>query len=85
MGKGYIVEHCISLFNKRAEERLYRIYMTDMTRLIFNFIAGKGNAISERYADWIDNKPKKPEKTGDEIAAEIIAKFNLKQKDKDDE
>lgn len=81
LGKGYIVDHCIALYNSRMEERTYRIYVTDLLMGIFNRLTPSGaEPLTTRYADCLEYaKPKKKEKTGDEIAAEIIAKFNLKQ------
>lgn len=82
IGKGYIVDHCIALYNRKMEERAYRVYVTDLLRGIFNRFTPSGvEPLTERYADCLDyEKPKKKEKTGDEIAAEIIEKFSLKQK-----
>jgi hypothetical protein len=83
LGRGYIVEHCIASYNRRTEERMYRIYMTDiLNALNTNFAKYFGGSMyKERYADWIDTAPKEKEKSGDEIAAEIIVKWNLKQKE----
>ena len=82
LGKGYIVEHCIALYNSREEERLYRVYVTDLLTGIFNRLTPSGaEPLTARYADCLQYaRPKKVEKTGDEIAAEIIKKWNLKQK-----
>ena len=57
--------------------------MTDVMRAIYNRIVPAENAIQQRWIDLIDNKPKEKEKTGDEIAAEIIEKFKLKQKEQE--
>ena len=83
IGKGYIVDHCIALYNRRMEERSYRVYVTDLLMGIYNRFTPSGTEpLTIRYADCLEYvKPKKKEKTGDEIAAEIIAKFNLKQKE----
>lgn len=87
IGKGYIVDHCIALYNRRMEEQAFRIYVTDLLRGLYNcFTPADAEPLTARYADCLDYaKPKKKEKTGDEIAAEIIAKFNLKQKGKENE
>ena len=54
---------------------------------IFNRLIPSGaEPLTARYADYLEySKPKKKEKTGDEIAAEIIAKFGLKQKENGNE
>lgn len=57
--------------------------MTDVMSAIYNRIVPAENAIQQRWIDLIDNKPKEKEKTGDEIAAEIIEKFKLKQKEQE--
>lgn len=57
--------------------------MTDVMSAIYNRIVPAENAIQQRWIDLIDNKPKGKEKTGDEIAAEIIEKFKLKQKEQE--
>jgi hypothetical protein len=33
-GKGYVIEHCISLFSERQKEKTYRIYVTDCLKVI---------------------------------------------------
>lgn len=84
IGKGYIVDHCIALYNRRMEEQSYRVYVTDLLMGLYNrFTPAESEPLTVRYADCLEYaKPKKKEKTGDEIAAEIIAKFNLKQEGK---
>ena len=87
IGKGYIVDHCIALYNRRMEERAFMVYMSDVIMGLYNrFLPSGAEPLTARYADCLDYaKPKKKEKTGDEIAAEIIAKFNLKQEGKENE
>jgi len=80
LGKGYIVESCISLFQKRMEEKLYRVYTTDVLLGIFNRLLPQGNVIKERYYDMI-TPAKTSEKSGDEIALEVIRKAGLKVKE----
>ena len=33
-GKGYVIDHCASVYLERREERLYRIYVTDALKAI---------------------------------------------------
>jgi len=41
-GSGYVIDHCISAYNLYTEEKIYRMYVTDVLR------AGKD------YPRWID-------------------------------
>lgn len=61
--------------------------MSDLVLGIYNRLIPSGaEPLTARYEDYLEySKPKKKEKTGDEIAAEIIAKFGLKQKENGNE
>lgn len=87
LGRGYIVDNCIAFYNRRMEEQAFRIYVSDLVLGIYNRLIPSGaEPLTARYADYLEySKPKKKEKTGDEIAAEIIAKFGLKQKENENE
>lgn len=88
IGKGYIVDHCVSLFNDRMKERLYRVYITDTLKCLNDNVAKVvgGSALKARYYDLLEEGNKKEiEKTGDEIALEIIRKAGLKVKGKENE
>lgn len=79
LGKGYAVEYCVSLYNKRMEEKAYRIYVTDTLKNINACLAHtfSGTVMSQRFAELLDIR-REPEKTGDEIAMEIIKNAGLK-------
>ena len=81
IGRGYVVEHCVSSFNKRQKELAFQIYVTDTLKSIdeklFNTFGG--TAYKDRFIDRITSE-KKPVKSGDEIAAEVIKKAGLKLK-----
>ena len=88
IGKGYIVDHCVSLFNNRAKERLFRTYITDTLKCLNDNLAKVigGSSIKARYYDLLEaGSQKESEKTGDEIALEIIKKAGLKVKGKENE
>ncbi len=88
IGKGYIVDHCVSLFNNKAKERLYQTYITDTLKCLNDNLAKVigGSSIKARYYDLLEAGSKKEsEKTGDEIAIEIIKKAGLKVKGKENE
>lgn len=78
IGKGYVIEHCVSLFNKRQKERLFREYVTDTLKLINDNLANKlgGSIIETKYSELI--KPnKKPEKTAEEIVLDVMKRAGL--------
>lgn len=88
IGRGYIVDHCVSLFNSKAKERLYQIYITDTLKCLNDNLAKLigGTVLKARYHDLLESGTKKEsEKTGDEIALEIIKKAGLKVKGKENE
>ena len=60
--------------DKEYRDEAYRIYVTDSIHLL-----GKntGSYISKRYSEMF-NAPSEPQKTGDEIAEEIVNKYGLK-------
>lgn len=81
VGKGYVIDHCISLFNKQAREEAYRTYIADTLKALndnFAKIFG-GSYYQTRYIDAIKQE-KEPEKSGDEIARDIIKRAGLKVK-----
>lgn len=72
-GSYFVIEHVISEARARNEERLYRIYASDMLKAIAE---GVGFEVNMRYADIINDEV--DTRTGDEIAAEIIEKAGLR-------
>ena len=58
-GRGYIIEHCISAFKVSQEEKLYKVYMSDLLRAQF-----KDNSIP-RYYDLISSLERPIEKEPD--------------------
>lgn len=61
-----MIDHCISAFNRSQEEKLFRIFLTD--------VIGGFLGVNVRYADLIDPAP--PEtRTAAEIKESILAKF----------
>ena len=83
MGKGYVIDHCICEHNRwiedhneKVKEHDYRMYMTEMVRGIANTL---GMEVNVRYADFYGTQTEHgTEKTGDEIALEVINKLGLK-------
>ena len=81
VGKGYVIDHCISLFNRRAKEEAYRTYIADTLKALNDNFAKKfgGTYYQTRYIDAV-TPAKEPEKSGDEIARDIIKRAGLKVK-----
>ena len=69
LGRGYVIEHCISTFKALQEEKIYRVYVTDALRALLH-----GNDIA-RYYDLISPEEKKQE-TAEEIKERIMSGLN---------
>ncbi len=82
IGRGYVIEHCISLFNKKIREERYKVYVSDTLKLINDNLAKAvgGNVIKARYAELLDKK-KEDTRTGDEVARDVIKRAGLKLKE----
>ena len=68
------------MFLQEQEEKFYRAYVTDALLTISKNTAkiGGGEYASRR---WIEGIPKVDNRTGDDIAFEVITKLGLKFKD----
>ncbi len=78
MGSGYVIDHCISAFQKEQEEKAFRIYLTDALQAIAENtqrFAG-GMKMNKRYYDIINIKPQKQEKTADDIILRLKGKID---------
>lgn len=62
-----------------VEAEIYRDYMAQCARICTENTAklAYGSYIKAEYADIINPKPKEQERTGEEIAADIIARMGL--------
>ncbi len=76
-----MIDHCVSLFNKRAKEESYKNYIADTLKLINDNLAKRigGSFIQARYSE-LTKRNNEPEKSGDEIARDIIRRAGLKVK-----
>ena len=81
IGKGYVIDHCVSLFKKKQEKKLYQIYVTDTLKLINDNIAKNfgGAMIKTKYSE-LTQTVKEDNRTGDEVAREVIGRLGLKVK-----
>lgn len=77
MGRGYVIEHCVSTLNAIRQEENYRIYITDVLKMIAQ---GVGYKVKFRYADFLkkakDNQ-KDDGRTSEDIINAIKAKAEL--------
>lgn len=84
LGKGYVIEHCISLFKKKQEEKAYQVYMSDVGYALANMIGRavcgmKEDIIQKRFAEvMIPTKEEKEPETEQEIIARISRKLEGK-------
>lgn len=74
IGKSYIVDYCRHKALMLREQRNYQIYITDG---IAGLIRMWSKSKVPRYYDLMHPQPK-DERTGQEIADDIIAKYGLK-------
>lgn len=81
LGKGCVIDHCVSLFNKKQREKLFQTYVTETLKLINDNIAKihGGSVLKTRYSELIETK-KIDNRTGDEVARNVIKRIGLKVK-----
>lgn len=75
-GSIFVVEHVMAEYNNKIEKRLYRCYTSDMLKAVAE---GMGATVNSRFADLLENEPQ-DERTGDEIALDVIKRAGLKGK-----
>ena len=80
MGSGYVIEHCVSAFRKSEEEKAFRGYLSDAAMAISrntSALTSEGQMLTIRFAEamgWVHED----DRTGDEIAVDIIIRAGLK-------
>lgn len=76
MGKGYVVDYCISLLRKKHEQRRFQSYIADVLMVINNNIQRSfgGAKITQRYADYFK---KEDTRTAGQIVKDTIRKAGL--------
>lgn len=70
------MRYMVARFLQETEDLSYRIYTTDMLRVV---AMGQRVQSVQRYAELIDHAPKDT-RSGDEIAADVIQRCGLKVK-----
>lgn len=82
LGKGYVIDHCVSFFLDELKKERELYYIADCLRVLTENTArfASGTYITNRLYDMLnkDSKSKEPEKSGDEIAVDIISRMGLK-------
>lgn len=86
MGRAYVIDHALCCFQQEMEEKRYRAYITDALRILTEnsthyLIPGVGNVDYGMYLKdrWIEpSKAHADNRTGDEIAADIINRAGLR-------
>ena len=76
MGRGYVIEHCMSALREQTEEKLYRTYITDALKLIAENAqkaAVVGSVLIKRWAELIDTQKEEKKKPEDNRPAAEIA------------
>lgn len=76
LGKSYIIDHVFLMYRKDAEERLFKVYITDSLKILTENTAQQcgGKAINRRYADFVEKQPQET-RSADEIISKIKSKL----------
>ncbi len=92
MGRGYVIDYCVSALKKKREDFLYRVYITDALKAIADNTAQyvgasglvkAGTILNKRYAEIVienDNKAKRLEKEEVKTSEEVIETIKRKLK-----
>lgn len=89
IGRGYVIDYCVSTLKKKNEEKLYRVYVTDALKAIVantahyvgpEGLVEAGITMKMRYAELIQEqkvspKKKKETRTADDVIATIKRKL----------
>jgi hypothetical protein len=82
-GSGYVIDHCVSAFSKKQQDKLYKIYVTDCLQSIAentthilsaNGVVDYGMKMSTRWIDLAEKKsePKKEKAIRRKSVSEIV-------------
>ena len=79
LGKGYVIEHCISFFKNKQKMKSFQYYITDVGYIIANTLGKRFGAaedlVKERFKDISEPKKPKKEETKEEIIDRIRKKL----------
>lgn len=83
-GRGYVINHIAASFHRKQEEIRYKAYVTDSLKAIAEntmrrLIPGIGAVEYGSYIPkrWYNQEEPQDERTGDEIAEDIIRRAGL--------
>jgi hypothetical protein len=77
LGTEYIFQHILQTLEAERKETLYRYYVTDALQVIAeNTARNGGTRITVRFCDLLKSSPK-DNRSGKEIAADVIRKAGL--------
>lgn len=76
LGSQYVIEHVVAEHKNSVHDKMYKIYVTDVIKCIAESM---GNEIDYRFIELIDSNTV-DNRTGDEIALDIIKRAGLKVK-----
>ena len=77
LGKKYLVEHCVNVYNERQKREIFEIYVSDVLKTMANIKAkevtqnNQAEVVRIRYYDLI-HPAKQDNRSGEQIAADII-------------
>ena len=76
-GWGYVIDHCIALFQKKEQEKAIALYMGECLRTIAENTAKSvgGSYITVKLSEILDPKPRE-ERSAEEIIDTIKEKVN---------
>ena len=79
MGRGYVIDSCVSLFKDRQERKAFYIYATDALKSLTESIAHSlgGSYMQGRYMDVITPQ-EQDHRTAEEIVRDTIKRAGLK-------
>lgn len=78
-GSYHVIEHVICEYNAKMERMAFWTYHSDILKAIVECM---GLQVEKRFVDVI-SKSTEEQKTGDEIACEVITRLGLKGKEDD--
>lgn len=86
MGRLYLIEHCVYVYNAKQERKLYEIYVTDRLKAINDSLASfyGGSTTKDRYVDLFEsmrNVVPDDSRTAEQVISSISDKLERLGKD----
>ena len=66
-GREYIIDYCVINYKDRADEKIYKVYVTDSLKII--------GSLNKRYIDMLSLTPSES-RTADEIISDLSRKLD---------